>query len=277
MSAGTYSDCTIIVTDSDGNASNTLAVTSFTVTETPDCCSSGFAIIKGLVEDIDSEALSGVSVIFAKSGTASSTVTTVDNGTYSISTLSSGTYALTFTKSGYIGSTLSVTLTADNETLEVDTFQLFADTCASTGTISGTIKDAVSGSGVTDVSLSARSGLDTDNGTVLKTATSDSSGNYSLDSMSTGWYTIQTSISGYTTSTFNVFSCGNQSGQNGFISTTLSSGSLRIVLSWKSNVDLDAHLTGPDNASGRFHVYYSQKRFHYDNNTYSSVGPRATT
>ena len=31
LSAGTYSDCTIIVTDSDGNASNTLSVTSFTI------------------------------------------------------------------------------------------------------------------------------------------------------------------------------------------------------------------------------------------------------
>ena len=147
MSAGTYSDCTIIVTDSDGNASNTLAVTSFTVTDTPDCCSSGSAIIKGLVEDNASEALSGVSVIFAKSGTTSSTVTTVDNGTYSKSTLSSGTYTLTFTKSGFVDTSLSATLTADNETLEVDTVELFADTCA-IGTISGTIKDAVSNSGV---------------------------------------------------------------------------------------------------------------------------------
>ena len=44
------------------------------------------------------------------------------------------------------------------------------------------------------------------------------------------------------------------------------------MLSWKSNVDLDAHLTGPDNASGRFHVYHRQKRFHYDNNSYTSSG-----
>jgi len=269
LSAGTYSDCTIIVTDSDGNASNTLAITSFTVL--PDCCLTGSATIQGTVEDNASEALSGVSVIFAKSGTTSSTVTTVDNGTYSKSSLSSGTYTLTFTKSGFIGTTLSATLTADNETLEVDTVQLFADTCAS-GTISGTIKDAVSNSGVANVSLSARSGLDTDNGTIVKTATSDSSGNYSLSSMSAGWYTIQTSKSGYTAATFNVFACGDQSEQDGSISTTLSSGSLRIVLSWKSNVDLDAHLTGPDNASGRFHVYHGQKRFHYDNNSHSSSG-----
>ena len=81
LSAGTYSDCTIIVTDSDGNASNTLAITSFTVL--PDCCLTGSATIQGTVEDNASEALSGVSVILEKSGTSYSTVTTVDNGTYS--------------------------------------------------------------------------------------------------------------------------------------------------------------------------------------------------
>ena len=36
LSDGTYSDCTIIVTDSDGNASNTLAVTTFIVDTTGD-------------------------------------------------------------------------------------------------------------------------------------------------------------------------------------------------------------------------------------------------
>ena len=44
---------------------------------------SGSGIIKGTVLDNASDALSGVSVTFAKSGTTSSVVTTVDNGTYS--------------------------------------------------------------------------------------------------------------------------------------------------------------------------------------------------
>jgi hypothetical protein len=237
-----------------------------------DCCSSGSAIIKGTVEDYDSEALTGVSVTFAKSGTTSSTVTTIDNGTYSKSTFSSGTYTLTYTKNGYIETSQLATLTADDETLEVGLVQLFPDTCASAGTISGTIKDAVSESGVTDVSLSARSGLDATSGTIVKTATSDSSGNYSLSSMSTGWYTIEISKSGYVADTFTAFACDDQSGQNGFITTTPSSGSMRIVLSWQSNKDLDAHLTGPDNASGKFHVYFDQPRFHYDNNSYTDSG-----
>ena len=116
--------------------------------------------------------------------------------------------------------------------------QLFADTsCASTGTISGTIKDAVSNSGVANVSLRARSGMNTTSGTIVETDSTSDNGTYSLNSMSAGWYSIEASKSGYTATTFNVFACGNQSEQNGSISPTLSSGSLRIVLSWKSNVD----------------------------------------
>ena len=42
---------------------------------------SGLGIIKGTVLDNASDALSGVSVTFAKSGTTSSAVTTEDNGT----------------------------------------------------------------------------------------------------------------------------------------------------------------------------------------------------
>ena len=132
----------------------------------------------------------------------------------------------------------------------------------------------MSNSGVSDVTLSARSGLNTTSGTIVKTATSDSSGNYSLNSMSAGWYTVETSKSGYMAATnFNVYSCGdNVTNQDATITTTLSSGSMRIILSWDTNKDLDSHLTGPDSASGKFHVYYGQPRYHYDNNSYTTSG-----
>jgi len=228
--------------------------------------SSGSGIIKGTVLDNASDALPGVSVTFAKSGTTSSVVTTVDNGTYSKTSLSSGTYTLTYTKSGFIDTTLSATLTADNETLTVATVKQFPDTCAS-GTISGTIKDAVSDSVVSDVSLSVRSGLNMTSGTIIKTATTDSSGNYSLSSMSAGWYTVETSKSGYITGYFNVYACGNQANQDTSISTSIDSGTMRIVLHWDNlttNVVkiLDSHLTGPDNLSGQGHTNSSTNRFH---------------
>jgi hypothetical protein len=236
---------------------------------------SGSGIIKGTVLDSASDALSGVSVTFAKSGTTSSVVTTVDNGTYSKTSLSSGTYTLTYTKSGYLDTSQSATLTTDNETLEVATVKQFPDTCAS-GTISGTIKDAVSDRVVSDVSLSVRSGLNTTSGTIIKTATTDSSGNYSLSSMSAGWYTIQFSKSGYIADKFNVYSCGNVSNQDASISTSLASGTMRIVLHWDNlttNVVkiLDSHLTGPDNLSGQGHTDRSTNRFHLYYNSVSGV------
>ena len=233
---------------------------------------SGSGIIKGTVLDNASDALSGVSVTFAKSGTTSSVVTTVDNGTYSKTSLSSGTYTLTYSKSGYLETTQSATLATDSEELTVATVKQLPDTCASTGTISGTIKDAVSDSAVSDVILSVRSGLNETSGTIVKTENTSNSGTYSFSSMNAGWYTVQTSKSGYIAANFNVFSCGNVSSQDHSISTSLSSGTMRIVLSWpadSTSTDLDSHLTGPDNLSGQGHSGASTKRFHV---TYPSSG-----
>ena len=230
-------------------------------------------VIKGSILDNESDTLSGVSVTFVKSDTTVGTVTSDADGEFYKSSLSSGDYTLTYTKSSYINTTMSATLANNYETLRVATVTQLSDTC-STGAISGTIKDAVSNSGVTDVSLSARSGLNTTSGTVVKTGTTDSSGNYSLNSMSAGWYTVETSKSGYSAApNFYVYSCGdNVSSQDATITTTLSSGSMRIILSWNTTKDLDSHLTGPDNASGKFHVYYAQDKFYYAKNTSSCSG-----
>ena len=55
---------------------------------------------------------------------------------------------------------------------------------------------------------------------------------------------------------------------------------MRIVLSWPTGstaVDLDSHITGPDNASGRFHVFYdSKKKFYYAKNDYTCSGCSAS-
>ncbi len=230
-----------------------------TVAVAVDCCSSGSGIIKGTVLDNASDALSGVSVTFAKSGTTSSTITTVDNGTYSKSTLSSGTYTLTYTKSGYIETSQSATLTTDDETLEVATVTILANTC-SAGTVSGTITDAVSGNAVSDVSLSVRSGLNVTSGSTTGTTTTATNGTYTLSSMSAGGYTVQASKSGYI-STFNtVYVCGNLTNQDASMSEELSSGNMRIVSSWPTGStagDLDSHLSIPNSAgNGTVHIYF---------------------
>ena len=70
--------------------------------------------------------------------------------------------------------------------------------------------------------------------------------------------------------------------QDTSISTTLDPGAMRIVLSWKTNDDLDAHLTGPDNLSGLGHynrrsvnsfiyiILSSFRNFYYATNNFNN-------
>ncbi len=226
-------------------------------------------------------ALSGVSVSYSQSGKTIVNTTTDSNGDFS-QALPLGTYTLTYSMSGYLDEAQSATLATDNQTLVVSTMRMFPDSCSS-GTISGTIKDAVNNKPVSGVSLSIRRGVNVTSGTAAKTDTSSSAGTYSFSSMSAGWYTIETSKSGYIASTFYVYACGDQSGQDTSISTTLASGTMRIVLSWKTDDDLDSHLSGPDNLSGQghynavhgqFHLYFPSlfRNFYYATNNFSCSG-----
>jgi adhesin/invasin len=143
---------------------------------------------------------------------------------------------------------------------------MLSTSCASTGTVSGTITDAVSSDNVSGVAISIRRGLSTTSGTVYNTATTDVNGAYSISNVARGWYTLQTSISGYSASTSHVVSCGNVSSQDSSISSTLASGAMRIVLSWPTGstaIDLDSHLSIPDNSSNSYHIYYNNIKYVY--------------
>jgi len=263
-------DSSSSATDNSGN-SVTLKMSSFVI----DTNLAGGTIKGSVISQSSNSALSDVSVSYAESGTTIVNAITDSSGDFS-QTLLLGTYTLTYSKSGYLDETQSATLATDNQTLVVSTLKMLSDNCTS-GTISGTIKDAVNNNPVTGVSLSVRRGVNVTSGTIAKTYNTSNTGTYSFSSMSAGWYTVETSKSGYITSTFNVYSCGDQSGQNTSISTTLDAGAMRIVLSWKTDDDLDSHLTGPDNLSGQghgnavheqFHIYWplNYRKFYYATN-----------
>jgi hypothetical protein len=252
---------TTSVKDPAGNALATAYTTNgFTTASSSSSSSSGSGTIQGSVISYSgSSAMSGVNVSYALSGTTVDNATTDSSGDFTKSSLATGTYTLSYSNSGYVDETQSATLATDNQTLTVAKLKMLSTSCASTGTISGTITDAVSSANVSSVAISIRRGLSTTSGTVYNTATTDGSGAYSISSVARGWYTLQTSKSGYSDSTFHVVSCGNVSSQDSSISTTLASGAMRIVLSWPTGstaADLDSHLQIPDNSSGSFHIYY---------------------
>ena len=188
--------------------------------------------------------------------------------------LSLGVYNIAFTKSDYLTTSQSATLATDNQTITANV-TILADNC-SAGTISGTISDAVSGSAVSGVSLSVRSGLSVTSGSTTDiTYTQLDNGTYTTSSMSAGGYTVQVSKTGYINSYFNANVCGNLTSQDASVSENLSSGSMRIVLTWPTGStarDLDTHLQIPDNASGQYHIYFGKKVFYYATNSSSCSG-----
>jgi hypothetical protein len=250
---------TTTVKDPAGNAL-AAAYTTNGFTTASSSSSSGSGTIQGSVISYSgSSAMSGVNVSYALSGTTVDNATTDSSGDFTKSSLATGTYTLSYSNSGYVDETQSATLATDNQTLTVAKLKMLSTSCATTGTISGTITDAVSSANVSGVAISIRRGLSTTSGTVYNTATTNGSGAYSISSVARGWYTLQTSKSGYSDSTFHVVSCGDVSSQDSSISTTLASGAMRIVLSWPTGstaADLDSHLQIPDNSSGSFHIYY---------------------
>ena len=180
--------------DSGSGSSATLKISSFVITSTT-------GTIKGsALSQSSNSALSDVNVSYVQSGTTIVDTATDSSGDFS-KTLAMGTYTLTYSKSGYLDEIQSATLSADNQTLVVSTLMMLPDSCTS-GTISGTIKNASNRSLIEGVSLSARRGLNMTTGTIAKTDTTSNSGTYSFRGMSPGWFTVERSKSGYIASTF---------------------------------------------------------------------------
>ena len=160
-----------------GQQSNAVAFTvgtgtvSGTVTRTSD----GAAVSGALVEALQSNATQG-------------SATTASDGTYSISNLATGIYDIRVTATGY-----GTTISAGNNvgaggpaTVNVS--------LGSAGTISGTITQSDGITPLPGALITALEGVDT-----AGTATSNSSGSYSISTLAVGSYIVQASATGYKT------------------------------------------------------------------------------
>ena len=221
----------------------------------------GTGTIQGnVVSYIGNNILTGVSVSYDLSATTVGNAATTDSsGDYKKSSLETGAYTLSFSKDGYVDETQSSTLATENQTLTVEKLKMLSNNCSSTSTISGKIRNAVSGAVVEDVVVSIRRGANKKSGNVVKSDNTSNAGAYSISSVAKGWYTAKTEKNGYSESTFNVVSCDNVTNQDSSISTTLSSTAMRIILSWPTGstaADLDSHISIPDNSSNPFHLNF---------------------
>ena len=229
--------------------------------------------------------LSGVTV--AVSGVPPAT-TTDANGIYTVANVLNGAYSLDVTNTGYISEVISDFTVWANVTSTVETVHL-VDTPlhAGAGTVSGAIKNAFTGLGLSGVTLNFRTSINTTVGSITATTTTDPSGNYTI-SLPGGNHTAEAVLAGYTTGYFTVTSLGTitSPNQDGTINPTLPAGQTRAILTWgASPSDLDSHLSGPISGStSRFHVYYGSRGSstaapfaNLDVDDTSSYGPETTS
>jgi uncharacterized protein YfaP (DUF2135 family) len=247
---------------------------------TPSTAATG--TLRGIIRDgLTNAGVSGVVLAFVDStGVAAGSVTTGSTGEYTI-TLPATTVSATVSGTGYVSTSLLARVVA-NATTQADNV-LFAQNAAGVGTISGRITNAFTGAALPGATVQLRSGANITTGTIVGTATTNSSGDFTVNANS-GTYTAEISFTGFVTTDFVVVSVGGRtiSNQNYTVTPVLSGSDMRIVLTWGASPgDLDSHLTGPVSGStSRFHIYYSSKtatRVNLDVDDTSSYGPETIT
>lgn len=121
------------------------------------------------------------------------------------------------------------------------------------GTIGGTVFNAVSGAPFPGANVTLQP---TGSGTT-RSATTDGQGKFNLYVINPGSYNLSAAASGFITASQSATVTGGQTGIANFALTApLASGQYRVIVTWQSAIDLDAHITGPASGNSRFHVWW---------------------
>ncbi len=192
-----------------------------------------------------------------------------NNGDYELYVSPGEDYSIMFEKDGYITQFYKIQQEVTANGLIYHQRELLIDNYYSGyGNIGGIITDAFTGEGLGEVHVDLFKGHYISSGNPVGTVTTASSnGSYLFENIEAGYYTISLLKNGYSNSTFNVIVLGGKSlsNQNGTISPIIPENEWRIILTWgNSPKDLDSHITGPKNQTGRFHINFDKKVFKED-------------
>lgn len=241
------------------------------------------------------EPISGVDVRIYENSTCVAHTTTGEDGSFNLQ-LGQGTYSIELSKPNYITVKQSFSI-RENESKVLGAVSLVLKNQDSImGGIYGSIKDALTGQVVSDVSIKISKGWSTeasadsaDSECVAEEKT-DANGEYShrkktvmgVDfGLDAGNYTVTISKEGYISTTFNVTIVGGQDMEfNSSITPIGAENVYHIVLTWGLQPrDLDSHLNATYQDS-RDHIYYSDKYGYYANldvDDTTSYGPETIT
>lgn len=261
-------------------------------------CSYGTGSLKLQVNDYDTGNTLNAHLKAKKNGGSASESIDMEtnNGSFSLSDISTGSYSYTIESNGYITYAGKFKIRNGSEN-DLGVIKLVK---SGNGKMSGSIRDALTGSGVNSVKLTLLEGHDIDETSEESTNTvefsgsseSNSNGQYNFNAPN-GYYTLKMEKEGYTSAYTNITIITKGSSSNvtlvpdGSNASGADIGDLRIVLTWGSSPsDLDSHLCGPtSNGIRRFHTYYSNRSYFEGRNMHAfldrddttSYGPETST
>lgn len=224
------------------------------------------------------------------------------NGMYSFNDIPAGEYELTVSKYGYIKVIQTIVIERGQNQYYNLVIESISDEYKGLGFAGGTIIDAFTGDGVSDLTLQIFKGIHIipgvgiPSGTLVETLETGTNGIYHTSALDAGNYTVvvtdnregvETTLR-YYKSMFVIKTLGNTDilSQNGSVSRGLENNQLRIVLTWGSTPrDLDSHLSIALNNGSNGYVYYANKSYrinstevaNLDLDDTSSYGPETTT
>lgn len=187
------------------------------------------------------------------------TTTTDAEGRWTSPPLSPGGYGVEFARDGRVNTTLFGANVTEDVTTPVASVPLAPE--GGSGTISGTLQNARTLDPVPSATVELRFGVNNLEGEVLATATSDSSGRFTIEEQLAGTYTLLARAEGFAEGSRTTVVVGGESttAQDLNLSPTGSGqGEMQVVLTWgETPSDLDAHMRGPlPGSTDRFHVYF---------------------
>jgi hypothetical protein len=207
----------------------------------------------------DNSALAGVTVTAYDGQNLLATTATDTSGTYSLVVRPGSPYSIVFTKAGFVDANYQAVRVQPGVTTHLEPV-LMSVAQAGPGSVSGTIRSALTGNGVSGLTIDLRSGINITSGTIIQTVQTQTDGTYSFTGLQAGNYTGSISGTGYNATSFTIISVGGVTtgNQDATITPVLTSGETRIVLTWgETPTDLDSHLTGPLSDGSRFHMWFS--------------------
>ena len=254
-------------------------------------CTYGVGGINGYVKDADTgNAIPNARVTILSENATVKTLYTDASGNFNSTNMAASNYKLKVSATGYNTYTADITVEKDSVTYIETLMMLNRSYNGDTGTVVGTVMDAVTGSTIANATCTVRKNWNTTYGEIVQSVQTDDDGSYSFD-LPVGNYTIQLEKDGYTSTSVNIIIKSNATTEGHAAMSPESStdfgAGIRIILTWQNEPsDLDSHLFGPTtDGQSYFHTYFESKDYIENGDTIANldrddtdyIGPETTT